>query len=204
MILGSTIADDLYRYFGRTDAGACVKAFCRVPAFNFTVWLRVASYFEGRHSTHCRVLYLIFRLFLERKSLKYGYQIPAAAVIGSGLYLGHFGPIIINRAARIGRNVNIAVGAVIGQTNRGARRGSPEIGDCVWIGANAVIVGAIKIGDRALIAPGAYVTFDVPADAVVVGNPGKVVSSRGSEGYIQNIPSARRVEKADDGRDKWK
>jgi serine O-acetyltransferase len=49
-----------------------------------------------------------------------------------------------------------------------------------------VIVGKVTIGHDALIAPGAYVNFDVPSMAVILGNPGKVVSTAGSKGYVNN------------------
>ena len=55
------------------------------------------------------------------------------------------------------------------------------------MGAHAIVVGKITIGNDALIAPGAYVNFDVPCGSVVLGNPGKIVSQKGSAGYINNI-----------------
>jgi serine O-acetyltransferase len=50
-----------------------------------------------------------------------------------------------------------------------------------------VVVGGIKVGDHAMIAPGAYVNFDVPENAVVVGNPGQIVSYSGTERYVEHI-----------------
>ena len=47
----------------------------------------------------------------------------------------------------------------------------PVIGDNVWIGINATVVGAIRIGNDVLIAPNAYVNCDVPDHSVVFGNP---------------------------------
>ncbi len=76
---------------------------------------------------------------------------------------------------------------MIGATSRSARTGTPTLEDRVWVGSNAIIVGKITIGRGALIAPGAYVNFDVPANAVVIGNVGKIVSDKGSEGYIHNV-----------------
>lgn len=49
------------------------------------------------------------------------------------------------------------------------------------------VLGRITIGDGALIGPGAYVTFDVPSNAVVIGNPGRIVSEAGTAAYIDNI-----------------
>jgi serine O-acetyltransferase len=74
----------------------------------------------------------------------------------------------------------------IGATSRGEKKGAPTLEDRVWVGANAIIVGRVRIGREALIAPGAYVNFDVPPGAVVLGNPGKVVSQTGSAGYVNN------------------
>ena len=66
----------------------------------------------------------------------------------------------------IGKNINIATGVTVGQKNRGERKGCPIIGDNVWIGTNSVIVGNITIGTDVLIAPLAYVNFDVPDHSI--------------------------------------
>ena len=89
--------------------------------------------------------------------------------IGGGLYLGHPHCITINPSARIGQNVNIHKGVTIGQENRGARKGVPTIGNNVWIGINATIVGNIIIGDDVLIAPNTYVNCNIPSHCVVLG-----------------------------------
>ena len=66
-------------------------------------------------------------------------------------------------------------------------KGSIIIDDDVWIGANAVIVGNIRIGNNVLIAPGAYVNFDVPDGSIVIGNPGLIRRSPGATlNYINN------------------
>lgn len=93
--------------------------------------------------------------------------------------------ITINPKTVIGKNVNIHKGATIGQENRGSRKGAPTIGDDVWIGINAMIVGNVTIGNDVLIAPLAYVNFDVPDHSVVLGNPGRIIhKDDATEGYI--------------------
>ncbi len=87
----------------------------------------------------------------------------------------------------IGNNCNVAQGVTLGYVSRGVKRGTPIIGNRVWVGANAVVVGNIKIGDDVLIAPLAYVNFDVPDNGVVVGNPAKLINYNGSGGYIKNL-----------------
>ena len=75
----------------------------------------------------------------------------------------------------------------IGQENRGGRKGTPIIGNEVWIGVNATIVGAIHIGNDVLIAPNTYVNCDIPDHSIVFGNP-CIIKPRqcATEGYINN------------------
>lgn len=107
--------------------------------------------------------------------------------IGGGIYLGHAYNITINPNTRIGRNCNIHKGVVIGQENRGVRKGVPTIGNEVWIGINAAIVGNITIGDDVLIAPNTYVNRDIPSHSVVYGNP-CIIKHRdcATEDYVSN------------------
>ena len=114
---------------------------------------------------------MFWRFVLRHHQIKYGIQIYPETQIGEGFYLGHWGTVVINPKAKIGKNCNIAQGVTIAQANRGKNEGAPEIGNEVWIGPNAVIVGNVKIGNNVLIAPNAYVNFDVPENAVVIGNP---------------------------------
>lgn len=131
------------------------------------------------------ILGIWYRLTLRRLSLKTGIQIPTDTQIGKGLFIAHFGTIIINPNVVIGDNVNIAPGVVIGKANRGERMGVPTIGNNVWIGANSVITGGISIGDDVLIAPAAFVNTDVPSHSIVVGNPAVIHSrNNATEGYI--------------------
>lgn len=75
----------------------------------------------------------------------------------------------------------------IGQENRGSRKGVPTIGDNVWIGVNATIIGKITIGDDVLIAPNSYVNCDVPSHSVVFGNPCTIKPKVGAtDGYINH------------------
>ena len=131
------------------------------------------------------ILKIYYKFRLRRLSQKTNIQIPYSTQIGEGFYIGHSGRIIINSRAVLGKNINISTGVTIGQENRGKRKGCPKIGDKVWIGTNAVIVGNITIGNDVLIAPLAYVNFDVPDHSIVIGNPAKIIRrENATEGYI--------------------
>lgn len=115
-----------------------------------------------------KIFYKIaFRVFVRMRHC----EISEITQIEPGLYLGHAYCITINSAVKIGRNVNIHKGVTIGVENRGLRKGTPVIGNCVWIGVNSTIVGNVHIGDDVLIAPNTYVNRDIPAHSVVLGNP---------------------------------
>lgn len=77
---------------------------------------------------------------------------------------------------RIGKNCRIACNVTFGaRWSKNGLDGAPVIGDDVVIGAGAVILGNIHIGDGARIGANAVVLNDVPAGAVAVGVPAKII-----------------------------
>lgn len=141
--------------------------------------------YDLRYLLHIRSgKHILYTLLSLRASRKYRLEILSKN-IGAGLYIGHAHNINVHPAAVIGKNCNLNKGCTIGRENRGYRNGVPSVGDDVWIGSNAMVCGKIKIGNDVLIAPNAYVNFDVPDHSVVVGNPGKVYHrENATEGYI--------------------
>lgn len=173
---------DLKRY-GLTKTSSR-REIHQMSGYLYTRALRYAKYYKAKHNL---LLFAYWRNKLYRLGQKYGYQISYATDIGKGFYIGHRGTVIINWTAHLGENVNVAAGVTIGLANRGKRKGVPTIGNRVWIGTNAVVVGKITIGDDVLIAPGAYVNFDVPSHSIVIGNPGVIhARENATEGYIEN------------------
>ena len=128
----------------------------------------------------------IFRRYkLFRYSRKYGLEISPTAKIGNGLYLGHPYNITVGGDAVIGNNVNLSKGCTIGRENRGKREGIPTIGNCVFVGINATIVGNIRIGNDVFIAPNSFVNMDIPDHSVVIGNPAVIYpKDNATESYI--------------------
>lgn len=123
-------------------------------------------------------------LFQKIIEIVTGISIPASASIGHSLYIGHFGGIILNANAVLGSNCNISQGVTIGVSGLNEKRGVPVIGDNVYIGANSVIAGNIKVGNNCLIGACSLVNRDLPDNSVAIGVPAEVISKRGSEGYI--------------------
>lgn len=171
------IKDDLYRY-GLENLNWKGRLFQPLP-------VRYIKAFRRVQSCENKILKKFYHLSLQRLSNKTHIQIPYQTRIGRGFYIGHTGRIIINEDAVLGENVNIATGVTIGQSNRGSKKGSPAIGNRVWIGTNAVIVGRITIGNNVLIAPNAFVNMDVPDNSVVIGNPAVIHENiKATEGYL--------------------
>lgn len=113
-----------------------------------------------------------------------GICVPGRCDIGPGLYIGHFGNIFVDSETRIGANCNLAQGVTIGKGGRGELHGVPVLGDRVHIGANAIILGKITIGNDAAIGPGAIVMNSVPACGVAMGNPARIVGTSGSFEFV--------------------
>jgi serine O-acetyltransferase len=177
------ILSDLYRITGNTKLSALIREVLFGGAYKYNFWMRTCRY-TRENAVLKFSFHLIGRLMLRRYTYKLGISIPSTIEIGSGFYIGHFGCIFVNDDSRIGKNCNISQGVTLGQANRGRNKGSPTIGDNVYIGPGAKIVGAVKVGNNVAIGANCVVTKDVPDHAVVVGVPGKVISYEGSEGYI--------------------
>ena len=171
---------DLYRYYGE-DGESPAKRVLRPPE------LRYIALFRKANGCKFPPLKLYYTVKLKRLSYKTSIQIPARTEIGEGFYIGHSGRVIINPAAKLGPNMNVSTGVVIGYENRGRRQGAPQFDGNCWIGANAVIVGNVHIGEDVLIAPLAFVNFDVPPHSIVIGNPAKIIhKENATEAYIEN------------------
>ncbi len=177
--LKKIIKKDLFRY-----GGGYISKNIFYPQVRYFINFRKLQYYIKNNK---KIFIIIYKFKLRFFSHKYHFQIGINAKIGEGFYIGHFGRIIINENVSIGKNCNIATGVTIGQESRGKKVGTPKIGNEVWIGTNAVIVGHIKIGNNVLIAPNSYVNFDVENNSIVIGNPAKVIhNEEATKFYINN------------------
>ncbi|GGD77803.1 serine O-acetyltransferase [Caballeronia grimmiae] len=160
------IRSDLYRYAGAADTGTLVRKFISSEGFNYSVWFRLAS------SRPRGILGVLLRIILRRKQRQFGIVIPAGTIVGPGLFIGHFGNIVVNETAVIGANCNLSQCVTIG-SNHGQ---AATIGDNVYIGPHVCIVEDVVIGDSVTIGAGSVVTTNVPANVTVAGVPARVLS----------------------------
>lgn len=178
--MNKTFSKDLYRYYGEKGESLAHRLI-RPPE------LRYIALFRKANACKIKPLRLFYTLRLKLLSYKTQIQIPARTEIGEGFYIGHSGRVIINPEAKLGKNINVSTGVVIGRENRGKRMGSPSFDGNCWIGANAVIVGNVHIGEDVMIAPLSFVNFDVPPHSIVIGNPANIIhKDNATADYICN------------------
>jgi maltose O-acetyltransferase len=114
-------------------------------------------------------------------TVNYGYptRIGRGGFINSGAVFLDDGGITIGSSILIGPNVQLLTAGhpiAAAERGRGITITKPiVIGDQVWIGGGAIVLGGVTIGDRAVVGAGSVVTKDVPPDTVVAGNPARVV-----------------------------
>jgi len=131
-----------------------------------------------RQSTFTFILFfwyfLLYRVLVE---WILGIELPWKTRIGPGFRLDHGQALVINDGTVFGANCTVRNSTTIGnkRLKDGTYSRAPRFGDRVDIGANAVIIGPITIGNDVAIGAGAVVLKDVPANSVVVGNPGRII-----------------------------
>lgn len=179
------IRSDLYRQAGRITPGIFLRSYFVEPGFKYSFWLRIRQFVAARPLL--RVMFLpLMKVLMLHLGFKYGIMISGVAKIGPGFYICHFGGIWISNEAVIGRNVNLSQDVTIGVTSRGKRVGAPVIGNNVYIGPGAKVIGKIRIGNNVAIGANSLVCRDVPDNAVVAGVPARVISMQGAAGYVNH------------------
>ncbi len=140
------------------------------PCFKALIYYKIFNkLYRKRH-------YFLARLLSERAKRKTGIEIHPGATIGKNFFIDHGTGVVIGETSIIGDNVTIFHGVTLGGTGneKGVKR-HPTIGNNVFIGSGAKILGNISIGDNCKIGANAVVLKDVPKNKTVVGIPGYVV-----------------------------
>lgn len=169
-------------YYLNCDRIALGKKSDKPSFFGDEVWkyqicMRKLSYYEKRG----RIMRWYYRFKYHTLSIKLGFSIPHD-VIGPGLAIVHYGTIVISSGCKIGANCRIHVGVNIGANGGGDK--SATIGDNVYLGPGAKIIGNITIGNNAVIGANAVVTEDVPDSVTVGGVPARIISGNDSSEHL--------------------
>ena len=122
---------------------------------------------------------LVARIVSQIAKFFTGIEIHPGAKIGSGVFIDHGEGVVIGETAEIGNNVVIYQGVTLGGTGKDKGKRHPTIEDNVMISAGAKVLGPFTVGKNAKIGAGSIVLDEVPANATVVGVPGRVVKLNG-------------------------
>jgi serine O-acetyltransferase len=174
MLLKNYIAADVYRIAEQTSLSAVLSTAASRRTFRPVLTLRLCQWARNRP----RPIQTMARLLHRFSQAMAGMDLPSTIDAGPGLLIVHGWGLVVNWKAKFGSNVTLFNGVVIGQKDTIAETGRriryPVIGNDVWIGPHAIVIG-VTVGDGAIIGPGSVVTKDVPAHCVVAGNPASIL-----------------------------
>jgi serine O-acetyltransferase len=177
----ASVRRDLARYFkldsqdGSPRLVEKLRLALGTPGLQAVLVYRLGSW--ARRAGRRHVLYYpskaLYVVLHQLCVILWGIHIDVRAEIAGGLYIGHFGGVLIG-PARVGLDCSIAHNVTIGRRADGGP-GVPTLGDRVWVGTGTVIFGNLTIGDGVTIGPLTVVARNLPPRIMVMGNPVRVL-----------------------------
>jgi len=170
MAMFARLREDVRTVFERDPAarGKLEVLFC-YPGLH-ALWFHRLAHFLWQHR-----LRFLGRLLSHLNRFLTSIEIHPGAKIGRRFFIDHGAGVVIGETAEIGDDVLLYQGVVLGGTSLEKGKRHPTVGKNVVIGARAVVLGAITIGDGSKIGSGSVVVKSAPPGATVVGVPGRVV-----------------------------
>ncbi len=155
--------------------------------WKFIVWMRKFEYYNSCQGN--KFLILPFKKFAMYKyysfSKKLGIEIPINVFEG-GLSIAHAGTIVVSNNARIGKNCRIHEGVTIGAT--GGENDAATIGNNVFIGTGAKVIGQIRIANDVCIGANSVVVKDIlEAGTTWGGVPARKISNKNSHSNLSKL-----------------
>lgn len=162
------IKEDIERVLAEDPAAkSAVEVICLYPGLH-AIWLyRVA------HALWVRGHLFLGRLISQIARALTGIEIHPGATIGRRVFIDHGMGVVVGETAEVGDDVLIYQGVVLGGTSLSQGKRHPTIGSGVVLGTQALVLGAIKVGDGARVGAGSVVLHDVAAGCTVVGIPAR-------------------------------
>lgn len=163
--------EDLKKYLecDRINLG---KNACK-EVVKYQIALRKKEYYNNCKKYSLGWMFWSYRF--KKYSIKLGFDIPLN-VFEEGLNIHHYGCLVVNSTARIGKNCNLQQMVTIGMNHFGK---AATIGDNVFIGTGAKIIGNVTIADGCIIGANAVVTKDfLEKNSIIAGVPAKVIGKK--------------------------
>jgi len=151
--------------------------------FKLLFFYRITNYlfYKEKKSPIERLFQSLSNKFYNYYQNKFCLDIKAKVKIGKGLHLPHPIGIVINAKSIIGDNCTIMQQVTIGNKSSKEEYLVPKIGNNVYIGSGAKIIGNCRVGNNVVIGANAVVTKDIPDNCVVAGIPARIISSDESD-----------------------
>lgn len=146
--------------------------FPRGGEFRYIVWFRIMQ--KVKQNKLSKILLGIPTYIIHRHyEYKYGIHINTNIEVGEGLFIVHGDGVHLN-CSKIGKNFTCYQGATLGA----GKGGIPVVYDNVTVYTNAVVVGDITLNNGCSVGANAFVSVDVPENAVVAGVPAKIIKEK--------------------------
>lgn len=155
-------------FYGKYTLGGFLKVLF-TDGTSCMVFYRTARFFQRIK------LGVVSWLFLELNKILNGCVIGRSAEFGKGFVIMHGVGVVINSGVRGGENIVIESGVVIGAARNGLPVKVPVLGNNIFIGSGAKVLGGIRVGNNVKIGANAVVVKDVPDNVTVVGVPARIV-----------------------------
>lgn len=168
MTLLSQIREDLRNHGGDSS----------LPGFRAVAVQRFGAWCMPRRTWGAWLLRPVYRFLYRRVRNRYGIELPWSVQLGRGVVLEHQGGIVIHGLSVIGDGCIIRQGVTLGNRHLDRKDDAPELGERVNVGAGAKILGAVRIGDDAVVGANAVVLDDVLSRTTVVGIPARRLTGK--------------------------
>ena len=184
MSLITSIRKDIKAVFEHDPAAvSTLEVLLAYPGFQARQYHRLA------HTLFRWRIPLLPRLISNISRFLTGIEIHPGAKIGEGFFIDHGMGVVIGETSEIGDNVTLYQGVTLGGTSHQRTKRHPTLGNNVVVGVGAQLIGAITIGDNTKVGAGSVVVTSVPANATVVGVPGRVVALRNPDtDTVEKLP----------------
>ncbi len=180
------VREDLQAVFAKDPAARSLLEvlFC-YPGLH-ALWFHRIAHFLWTHRLRflARVLSHVSRFLTQ-------IEIHPGARIGRRFFIDHGSSVVIGETAEIEDDVLLYQGVVLGGTTMEKRKRHPTLANGVTVGAGAILLGDITIGENARIGAGSVVTSSVPSETTVAGVPARPISSENAHpgsGYLRPVP----------------
>ncbi|MDF2505655.1 MULTISPECIES: serine O-acetyltransferase EpsC [Clostridium] len=155
-----------------------VEVFLLYPCVHAILWSRVSHFFYKAK------FFFIARLISQLARFFTGIEIHPGAKIGRGLFIDHGMGVVIGETAEVGDNVVIYHGVTLGGTGKHTGKRHPTVGNNVFIGSGAKVLGPVNIGNNVKVGANAVVLKDIPDNCTAVGVPARIIPPRSEEKNI--------------------